>query len=180
MDSDPEQFLLHLERLSTLALNQVVKVSLNLSSFFKRFETDSEGAGFKTLFQLSSALQVSKRSLREICLTLEVKKEKGQEDYPQVIPFLTFLIRSLRSFSRLELVRIEGPIGALMRLGEEVTGSKIVRIINHKNYTNQGQLPLLMKEVKELTGTGFTEFEALLSIARNETCHEELLEELST
>jgi len=74
VDSDPEEVLLHLERLSTLALNQVAKVSLNLSSFFKRFETDSKGAGFKTIFQFSSALQVSKHSLREICLTLESNK----------------------------------------------------------------------------------------------------------
>jgi len=71
----------------------------------------------------------------------------------------------------------EGPIGASMRLGEDRTGFKKVVVAN-KCLENSSQLPLLMKETRELVGRGLVEFENVY-FTGGRAGHIELLQELS-
>lgn len=165
LDSDPEQLLLHLNRLSSLALNRVVRMSLNISSIFKLFEFDPKGVGFKTLFQLSKALQNSRDSIQEIYLVIKSPKEKKyREDQmeaailTQIIPFLLLVLRKLRTFKNLSLVEVRAPVGATMKAGKAGSKRRVSVINNFSFDESQKSLIHLVEEVEHLADSGFIEF----------------------
>lgn len=170
IDSDPDQIILHLNRLSSLALNQVMRLSLDVSSFFKTLHLQGQGVAFKQIFNLSASLQKSKHTLRDLSLVLRVEKDEDPfwndgPPQPELVPFLLMLLRSLKFFSRLINVQVEAPVGAYMKAerDQDLPGSRRVSI-DHGSGTeddfqpDQPSLPQLIKEVNAVAGTGLTEF----------------------
>lgn len=165
VQSNPDRIILHLNRLSSLALNQVVKISLDLSSFFEAFEADPRGLGFMNIFHLTKALQQTKDTLRELAFQVHLRDPHNKDHHdhpPQMVHFLLLLLRPLGkgSFSRLVRVQIQAPVGVIAKAGDAVglPGSREV-FLNGKGGKIQWRLSELTQEITHLAGSGFKEFE---------------------
>jgi len=158
LGSEMEDVIRHFSRLSSLALHQVVKVSVDLSSFWEDFERipieekDWERTGFNRLLQL---LLDSRRTLREISFKIDA------ETVNDSLPLLILFVNQLVSFTKLKRVRIEAPVVLSLEAGGELEGSKRFELINtrrNKKCKNTSEVPDLMSKVENFAGTVFTNF----------------------
>lgn len=163
-------------RLSSLALDHLVKVSFNLQPFFDdwllHYETD-KFAG-RWLFDVLSL----SRTLKEISL-----KFIQEDDRDDPIPFVLLIISRLKEFPKLVQVTIDAPVHLQLGIGTEGS-SRRFSLTNSESWFNsptRSQIVRILKEVKALMGDGFTKFSLFTSIHGDEGEDDsEVLEQLES
>lgn len=116
-------------------------------------------------------LQVCGNHLLELTLVLKDPKIWNNDREPaQVVPFLLIFINKLKSgFPQLKTIRISAPVDVSFKVGRDGVGFRQVYLVdNHHSVpfsvpfsrmrSEQKELSVLMKEVKELAGDELTEF----------------------
>lgn len=126
--NEAENVINHLDRLSSLALDKVATLDLNLSCFYKGFQAHSKDVGFKNLFDLASVLMRSEKTLKEIAIL--VSKWPSPETIMQLDPgsFLLLLVKHFKSFESLDTLTLQAPFDGvsmkMMTAASKGTGPK--------------------------------------------------------
>lgn len=161
--------LFHFNRVSALSLDRLVKVSLNLTSFWED-TIKQEPQGLSTLESLNSnistfdifllTLEKSKQNLKEISVFIRYHQGLDLRRGSDPLPFITYLIKQLQSFSALQSVKVQAPTVLHLKASQKPPGRKEFSL-NDSSGTFSGDLNHaagLMKEVKRLVKGGFNEF----------------------
>lgn len=155
--SNIDQVIDHFARLSALALQKLVKVSLNLSCFWDDFEENHKGkgpasTGLSLLFQI---LLNSNETIRELNIEIDVTTFEDSS------PLLLILLKQLPLFTNLRKIEIEAPFPMYLKARGQVEESRSLEITNNHSRRllseDLSQLPTLLEHVHEISGEGFTE-----------------------
>lgn len=151
--------LFHFNRVSALSLDRLVKVSLNLTSFWED-TIKQEPQGLSTLESLNSnistfdifllTLEKSKQNLKEISVFIRYHQGLDLRRGSDPLPFITYLIKQLQSFSALQSVKVQAPTVLHLKASQKPPGRKEFSL-NDSSGTFSGDLNHaagLMKEVK--------------------------------
>lgn len=155
-EGEMDVILLNFVRLSSLASNRLVKVSLNFQGFFNEWE-DGTAEAFNTLF---THLQYSQQTLKEFSLTFASVKKADP------LYFIYVIIVRLNYFTSLETVAIDAPVALLLTTLKTALPSSMNFSLTNSTRALFTQLEIsvvlkILRYVKEITGTGFTHFSLL-------------------
>lgn len=159
MSSDEDLLLVvgHFVRLSSLALNQIVRLSLNLNPFLHEFQEGVEVSNQRmSAFDiLLTALDQPKRSIKEIHLFID---HLGQRQNA-ILPFLLHLLRKMLLFKTAQLICISAPLPySLIR--RDSTGRTLSIQGGQRSRQEPSRLGELMAGVKSF-GDGFIAFASI-------------------
>lgn len=148
--------LANLHRLSSLALNQVVKISLSVTWIFLGFNSTSKRNEIDDLL-LALKFASGNNSLQELNLLLRFPLVSFRSD--KVIPFFLELLEGLHSHQCLRKIFIRAPVGFLSFKtgGEDNLGAKEVEFVDSSpdliEYSSEMVLSLI-KTVKKISWRG--------------------------
>lgn len=168
-EAQMEDIIQNFNRISSLSLNRLLRVSFNLSSFIKKLKVKKRRG-----FQLSSFDPLAEPEPEEGTLgfsrllhlllnsemtLLEVSLEIEEETINSALPLLMPLIESLQSFSSLKMVKIKAALLVNLKAGSDSRRFELVgNIQKTSEYSDPYPLVRLMHKVEAFVGTGFTEF----------------------
>lgn len=158
-------YIWHFRRLSSLSLNKLVKVGLDLSCFL--FEFNQGESERSMLAEPLSGLSLSKTSLKEIDIEIyhDLHHDVHEFDY---LELLTFLTRHLIDYPNLKRIEMEAPTAIHLVAGEKIGDLKRLKLMDsHRQQLfvdyddpdlHAQSICLLIQEVVNLVGVGLNEF----------------------
>lgn len=153
-DEDLLPIVGHFVRLSSLALNQMLRLSLNLTPFFHEFQRNLH-ANYERISAfdvLLTTLDQSKRSIKELHLFIN---HLGQRQNA-ILPFLLHLLRKMLMFKAAQLIYISAPIPYSLRRRDSA-GRTLVIQGGQRSRQEPSRLEELMDGVNSF-GDGFLAF----------------------
>lgn len=165
----------HFPRLSALSSNTLVKVTLNMTSFWQEWVendcwydgsmVDHEQVNLLSFHDLFYHLHLSQETLQKIFLCIDhFQDEVEQEELDSPLEFVLFIMEKLKAFPKLKKIEIAAPVQLLL-MAEAPSSAKRFALDNSAELFNtsidQSQIIYLLREVKKFTQDGFTEFSLL-------------------
>lgn len=155
--------LYHANRISALSFDRLVKVSLNLTSFWREYllmkhsSSSALESNISNLDVLMLTLSRSKASLKEITISIAGAHRIDP------LPFVVLLIKDLESFDSIRLMEVGAPIGLGLEASQAIPGHK--RFILYKD-EGSGLNGLmhggeLIKQVKNFVKGEFVSFDMI-------------------
>lgn len=175
-DEDMTNILYHFSRLSSLASNRLVKVSLNLTAFWNEFVEAALSNNKRILLfdVFLNLLRNSRESLKELSVVIGATKS----EYDNPIGFILLLIQELQGYTSIKSIVFEAHVEYSLTAGDGGAGSRSFVLMDSRERSqemlpDEPTIPEVLREVKKLVEGKITEFKTCfvcdLDLSREES-----------